>query len=194
MKPACSKWWSPVTAAPIVADPLAGLAVPNAAAYGLTNRGAVNLSGNNTLTINPGIYSQINVSGNAKLIFTPGIYVIAGGGMNVSGNASVSGTGVMIYNAGSNYLGTGNTFGALTVSGNASVNLTAATTGAYAGVVFFQSRDNASAVSVSGNAVLNLHNAVLYAKAAELTASGNGKLDASLVVSILQLTGNAIED
>ena len=63
----------------------------------------MNLSGNSSQTINPGIYSQITVSGNAKLTLNPGIYVIAGGGFTVSGNASVTGSGVMIYNAGSTY-------------------------------------------------------------------------------------------
>jgi hypothetical protein len=42
------------------------------------------------LTINPGTYSSIKVSGNAKLTLQPGIYVIAGGGISVTGNASVS--------------------------------------------------------------------------------------------------------
>ena len=34
---------------------------------------------------------------------TSGIYVLAGGGFNVSGNASVTGSYVMIYNAGTGY-------------------------------------------------------------------------------------------
>ena len=42
-------------------------------------------------------------SGNGRLTMNPGVYVIAGGGFSVSGNGSVTGTGVMIYNAGSNY-------------------------------------------------------------------------------------------
>ena len=32
-----------------------------------------------------------------------GIYIIAGGGFFVAGTASVTGSGVMIFNAGSNY-------------------------------------------------------------------------------------------
>ena len=52
-------------------------------------------SGNSTRTINPGIYSQITVSGNAKLTLNSGIYIIEGGGLTVTGNASISGTGVI---------------------------------------------------------------------------------------------------
>ena len=34
-------------------------------------------------TIGPGVYSQITVSGNASLTLNPGIYVIAGGGFTL---------------------------------------------------------------------------------------------------------------
>ena len=71
-----------------VADPLAALAVPT----GGTSYAAVNLSGNGTLTINPGVYPSISVSGNAKLILTPGIYLIGSGGVTISGNATVTNT------------------------------------------------------------------------------------------------------
>jgi glutamate transport system ATP-binding protein len=50
---------------------------------------SVDLSGNQTQTINPGTYSSIKVSGNAFLTLNPGIYIIAGGGVSVTGNGSV---------------------------------------------------------------------------------------------------------
>ena len=94
---------------PIVADPLADLPAPTGGA----NYAAVNLSGNGTLTINPGVYPSITVSGNAVLILNSGIYIIGSGGITISGNATVKnatgGQGVFIYNT-----------GALTVSGDAS--------------------------------------------------------------------------
>ena len=90
----------------------------------MTNHGSESLSGNSQATINPGIYSQITVSGNASLTLNPGIYIIEGGGFTVTGNASVSGSGVMIYNAGSNYPSSGGNFGGITLSGNGTFNLT----------------------------------------------------------------------
>ena len=39
-----------------------------------------------------------------------GTYLIEGGGFTVSGNASVKGSGVLIYNAGSSYPNTGGTY------------------------------------------------------------------------------------
>ena len=82
-----------------------------------------------------------------------GLYIIEGGGFTVSGNASVTGSGVTIFNAGSKYPTTGGTYGSITLSGNGTFNLSAPTTGTYAGVVIFQPADNTKALSVSGNAV-----------------------------------------
>ena len=96
-----------------VADPLAALAAPSPT--GLTNYGSVSFT-SGTHTISPGIYSQIKVSGNASLTMsagsggTPGIYIIEGGGLTVTGNASISGQNVFIYNAGSNYPSSGGNF------------------------------------------------------------------------------------
>lgn len=171
----------PVTGAAALADPFAGLAVPT----GGVSQGSVNLSGNGSLTINPGVYSQIQVSGNAKLTLNPGIYVIAGGGFTVSGNASVTGSGILIYNAGSN-----GTFGGLTLSGNGNINLAPANTGPYAGILVFQSRDNARAMSLSGNALM-LNGGTIYAPAALLSVSGNAQIKGTVVVDRLQLSGNA---
>jgi hypothetical protein len=66
---------APHTGASPVSDPMAALAAPTTG----TNRGSVNLSGSNSLTIDPGIYSQIAVSGNVRLTMNPGVYIITGG-------------------------------------------------------------------------------------------------------------------
>jgi hypothetical protein len=108
-------------------NPLAALSAPT----GGTSYAAVNLSGNSTLTINPGDYPSITVAGNAVLILNSGTYIIGTGGITISGNATVKNAtaagGVLIYNT-----------GALTVSGNAVVNLTAFSTGNYANLAIFQ--------------------------------------------------------
>ncbi len=149
---------------------------------------AVNVSGNQTVILNPGAYASITVSGNAHLILNPGIYIIGAGGVTVSGNATVTGgtlvggQGVLLYNN-----------GALTVSGNASVNLTAFSTGDYAGVAIFQALSDTSAVSISGNANLNLNGAFLYDANAQsiVTISGNAQIEASMAVNELTISGSA---
>ncbi|MGA2257954.1 MAG: MBG domain-containing protein, partial [Thermoguttaceae bacterium] len=177
---------APVTGSPAVADPLAGLAAPPAG----TSQRSVNLACNSSLTINPGLYSRIDVSGNARLKLNPGIYEIAGGGFNVSGSATVSGSGVLIYNAGSLFpKAKGGCFGGISFSGDSTITLTGPTTGAYAGIDIFQSRDNKTALQLSGSAMLST--GTLYAPSAALVMSGCSNLSGPLIVDRLSLSGNA---
>jgi RHS repeat-associated protein len=178
---------TPTTNLPTVTDPLGGLQPPGTT--GLTSYGSVKLSGNSQQTISPGIYSQISASGNAVLMMSAGDYLIEGGGFTVTGNATVSGTGVMIYNAGSNYPGTGGNFGGITLSGNGTFSVTAATTGTYANILFFQSRQDTRALSISGNAIGGM-TGVIYAANALLSMSGNASLANPLDVGLLNLSGN----
>ncbi len=199
-------------------DPLAGLAYPTASYTGTPI--SENLSGSSTGSISPGLYSQISVSGNATLKLASGTYIIQGGGVNlsgnaivtspgvtfivegggfsVSGNATITGAGVTIFNAGSGYNAStgvdGGTFGALTLSGNASVS--APTSGPYAGVLVFQARDNSKALTLSGNASQGV-TGTIYAKMAQLAESGNAQVGStsnpvSIVVDTLTLSGNAV--
>ena len=159
---------------------------------GLTSYGSESLSGNSSATIKPGIYSQISVSGNGTLTMNGGLYIIEGGGFTVSGNASVVGSGVTIFNAGSKYPGTGGTYGSITLSGNGSYNLSPATSGTYAGIVIFQPRDNTKALTLSGNA--SGMTGTIYAPAAQLAESGNAQLNAAVIVDTLTISGNGISN
>jgi hypothetical protein len=178
---------APTTGIASVADPLGGLSSPSIA--NLTNYGSVKLDGNSQQTICPGIYTQITVSGNARLTMNSGIYIIEGGGFTVIGNASVTGSGVMIYNAGSNYPGTGGNFGGITLGGTGTFSLSAPTAGPYAGILIFQSRQNTRALSFSGTAMAGM-SGVIYAANALLSMSGNASLSNPLDVGMLNLSGN----
>jgi hypothetical protein len=170
-----------------LADPFAGLTGP--CVTGLTNYGSVSVSGNAQRTIGPGIYTQISVSGNASLTMKSGTYIIEGGGLTVTGNASLNGSGVFIYNAGSNYPNSSGNFGGITLSGNGTSSLNAPTSGAYAGVLIFQSRQDTRALSFSGNAMAGM-TGTIYAANALLSMSGNASLQNPLVVGTLNLSGN----
>ena len=178
---------APVTGAAAAADPFALLPPPSPT--NVTIYGGETLSGNASATINPGIYSQITVSGNAKLTMNSGTYIIEGGGFTVTGNASVAGSGVVIYNAGSNYPNSGGSFGGITLSGNGTFRLSASASGTYAGVLFFQSHQNTRALSFSGNAMSGM-SGTIYAPSASLSMSGNAQLQNSLIVDQLNLSGN----
>ena len=143
-------------------DPLASLSAPSA--VGLMNYGsASNCSG--THSLNPGVFTKISASGNARLTLNPGAYIIEGGGLSVTGNAVVIGTGVMLYNTNSKYPGSGGSFGSITLSGNGTLNLIASTRGAYAGIVLFQDRSNTQTITLSENAFEQGSGNIVYAPA-----------------------------
>ncbi len=188
-------------------DPFSSLVQPAVPSYSPT--GAENLGGNSTATISQGSYSTINVSGNAHLTLSPGTYVIGtggvivsgnavlnlgsggvtlileGGGFTVSGNASISGSNVFIFNGGSSYNGTtdGGTYGAIAMSGNGSFNLN--------GLLIFQDRSNSKGLAFSGNSMAGMVGTI-YAPDAALTISGNASIKDELVIKTLNISGNAI--
>jgi hypothetical protein len=176
---------TPVTGIKAIADPLMGLPVPPNA----TNQGAVNLS-KGSMTINPGVYSQIKVSGTGTtLTMNPGVYIIAGGGFSVSNSANVMGTGVMIYNTGSNFPNAGGTFGAISLGSSGNIALSGPTSGTYAGILIFQARDNTRAISLNAKSVVGL-NGTIYAPAALLSLGGSATWKTPAIVGSLSLSGN----
>jgi len=157
---------------PTPADPLAYLPAPSTAndACGTStsspytgSSSAVNIILGGNVVFNPGVYCG-GISFTAALLsnitFNPGIYIlrqgpgllgIPSGGLNITVTllSSITGKGVMFYNEGP--------VGSLAITapallGLSNVNLSAATTGEYGGVLFFQ----AHGVSTSGVFVANL--------------------------------------
>jgi PKD repeat protein len=176
---------SPVTGVEPLPDPLAGLTVP----ADDTRYGGIECQGNQLQVLSPGVYDSIRASGNCQLVLAAGTYVIAGGGFRVTGNASVAGSEVVIYNAGSSFPNPGGTFGNLQLTGNATSTLSSPTSGPYRGVLVFQARDNAQPIALSGN-----HTGLdgtIYAAAAELKLSGNSVAHVALIVDRLSVTGQA---
>jgi hypothetical protein len=179
---------APVTGTAVIADPFASLGEPSTS--GMTYYGSKSFSGSSTATICSGIYSSIAVSGNAILTMNPGVYIIEGGGFSVSGNASVSGMGVTIFNAGGNYPTAGGTYRSISLTGGGTYKLIPPTSGTYAGIVIFQPRDNSKALTISSNA--SGMTGVIYAPATALNESGNAQLNTSIDVDTLSIGGNGV--
>ena len=119
----------------------------------------------------------------------PGIYIISGGGFSVGNSANVNGVGVMIYNTGSNFPNTGGTFGAISFGSSGKINLSAPTTGPYAGILIFQSRDNTRALSLNASSAVGV-NGTVYAPTALLSLGGSASLKNPVIVNQLTLNGN----
>ena len=171
---------APVTGIAPVSDPLANLPAPTygactAAPAGntwgpATAGGTVCYSGDikvqNSVTMNPGTY-----------VFT--------GTLDFTGKGSITGTGVTLYiPAGGSLGGNGN--------GNTTLDLTAPTTGTYAGILIYQAAGNTNTVEMNGTPIANL-TGIIYAPSAELDLSGNTDvtLDTDLIVGSLYDKGNA---
>jgi hypothetical protein len=169
-------------------DPLAYVPAPTVGSCAHTN---FSLSGSNGSSGSPyqlyaGTYcGGITVHGNAWLHFNAGTYVLAGGGMSVSTNTTMTGTGVTFYNT----TGTGG-YGAISFSGSGTANLSAPTSGSLAGILFFQDRSipsSGAASSFSGSSSSTFDGAI-YFPTTSISFSGNSSASGYGIVVANQLT------
>lgn len=160
---------------PEIADPLAGLAAPSAASCQHTD--IEYSSGIHTLY--PGVYcGGINLSGTAAVTMEPGNYVISGDSgdsLSVSGQASVTGSGVMAYFDGDT---------SLSVNGQGALDLSAPTSGSYAGILFYgdpnSDPDTEHTVTGNGSAIFD---GIMYFPNAIAKINGNGNTTSNTSIS-----------
>ena len=144
----------PGSFSPAYLDPLRFMADPTGATTGSCSGGVCQ----------PGVYaSQLTLNSSATL--QPGIYIL-NNGMSVAGNATVTGTGVMLF------VRSGN----LSFSGGSSVNLAPPASGQYKNILIFQSRSDTSAMTLSGGTSLSTSQfgGVVYAPASSGVTLGTG--------------------
>ncbi len=187
---------------PPIPDPLAYLPTPSVPANGtMTTENLGN--GNKRYRLSPGRYTNMpQLSAGDELIFqqasatSSGIYYIDGNGFKSTGGTIKMDPeavtqpvgGVMIYN---NPNGTQQSQ-AIQITGNSSgtVNLSALTSGTYAGILLFQNRSSTVSMSVSGNGSFSMIG-TFYAASAQLQISGQGTavIGSQYVSDTLNLTG-----
>lgn len=119
----------PTTGSAALDDPLAQRAAPTVGACNHNNREIKDI----TTVIAPGVYcGGLTIDGNARVTLQPGIYVMKDGKFRIDSNSRVTGTGVGFYLTGNN--------ATLELNSNSVVDLRAPTSGALAGIVFFEDR------------------------------------------------------
>jgi hypothetical protein len=176
----CSNGCGPVTIGPPPSDPLIGLSMPTAADCNSGSPGGnVNLNGAN-VSLTHGTYNNITFKGNHDVLtLGPGVYCLTGllsasaPGKDINIDAS---SGVLIY-----ITPTG-TFQA--DSNNIDIELTAQTTGPWAGITMVQDRSNHNDVTFGkNNGDLELDGAI-YVPGATIRAK-NANLASSHLCGIL---------
>jgi Flp pilus assembly protein TadG len=143
---------------------------------------------NKDTTMAPGRYQDVTLDGTKTL--SPGVYYIEG---SLTIHGDITGSGVFIYMAN----------GALTVNGNASLNLQAPTEDDikkyptlgldnYAGMLFMNGRTNTNTMSFNGTGSTNLDGFV-YSPAGDVDYSGNNGTTSTclrIVADTIKLTGS----
>jgi len=178
---------SAITGAASITDPLEDLSPPT---YSGCNdpAGNVNLGSHATMTLTPSgstpmvLCNGINLGAQSSLTLNPGTYVVKGG-ISLGAQTSLNGSGVFIYVES----------GPIGMSGGASVNLSAPTTGTYAGVLFYQDRaDTNDATLVGGNT--QLMQGILYFPTAHLNYTGGSSTnarDTTIISDTLNMVGHS---
>ncbi len=130
------------------------------------------------------------MTGNINLTFNPGTYILLGGGLNATGNVSLTGSNLTFYDT----FDASHTYAPISLTGNLPINLSATTSGSLAGMLFFQDRNAPSGTqSITGNANENLTGA-LYFPRSQLNYTGNSSAaiqNIAIVADTVSLTGNA---
>ena len=153
-----------------IGDPLAALPAP---VPGACNYIDYTNSGNQDVTLNPGVYcGGITIKLKPVVTFNPGVYYLVGGGLKSgAGYSSFIGSNVTFYNT---YNGT-YAYGPILIGENGPLfQLSAPTSGPLKGVLFFQDRTAMGADSVfgGGSAAQIRMSGLLYFKTTGVSFNG----------------------
>ncbi len=96
------------------------------------------VNSNQTATLNPGCYGSMTLRGNVTL--NPGTYVLDGGNLTVGAQAVVTCNGCVFVLTSRTASTNPTSIGSVTINAGARLNLTAPTTGTYAGILMYQDR------------------------------------------------------
>ena len=178
------------TSQPAVSNPYAGVAIPSSAGCtpGAT---AASVLGWQNPTLNPGLYcGGLNIGSGGGVTLNPGVYIMKGGAFTLGGGTSLTGTGVTIV-----LTGNGTDYATASIGNGSSVTLSAPTTGATAGLLFFQdpAAPTTKTSNFQGGSTLKLTGALYFPTQTVAYSNGAsaGAACTQLIAWRLQFTGGA---
>jgi hypothetical protein len=140
-------------------------------------------------TLSPGVYcGGLSMGNGGAVTMNPGVYIIDGGSFSVGGINSLSGTGVTVVLTGS-----GSNYATANIANGVAVTLSAPTTGAMAGLVFFADPNSSGTSTFAGGASETLTGALYLPSQTVNYSNGTASTAActQLVAWHLQFTGGA---
>jgi Putative Flp pilus-assembly TadE/G-like len=171
-------------------DPLRHVPQPDPSTMVTRSTKRLTHSSASTITLKPGLYlGGIAISGKGNVVLEPGIYYMQGG-FSFTGQGSLTGLGVMIFNdpqSISDEIG---------LQGQGAITMTPPMDGPYQGISLFQSRTapDQPTVSVTGNGTAPLSiTGTFYVPEGELKVTGNGTEDtigSQYISDVLTISGN----
>jgi hypothetical protein len=177
------------TSQPAMSDPYASVVMPT---YSGCADGTNKSYGTGTWTLSPGVYCNgVSFTNAAIVTMNPGVYFLNQGSFNVGGAVQLTGTGVTIVLTSS----TGSNYATFTIGNGATVTLSAPTSGATAGIVFFGDRNApiATTSTSTGGAAININGAIYLPTETIIFQNGvnNPSGCTQLIAGAVQLTGGS---
>jgi hypothetical protein len=172
-----------------IPDPLRFLPPPDPNTMTVRSTRRLQISSAGTIILQPGVYIDgITVTGQANVTLMPGIYYMKCGGFNFGGMGSLTGIGVMIYNAPCS------SSDVINISGQGNVTLSPPMSGPYQGLCIFQERSSTNTVSIQGAqyAAMSI-SGTFYVAGGLLSVTGNGQqqtIGSQYISDTLMLGGN----
>jgi len=151
-----------------------------------------NYSTHNTVTLSPGVYcGGIDLQSSASVTLNPGLYYLDGGSLSMSGQSTLKGTGVTLVFTSSS----GNNYATASITGGATINLTAPTSGPTSGIAIFGDRNMpvGTTFKFAGGAAQTVSGAVYLAKGALQWAGNSSASDkcTQIVADTIQMVGTS---
>jgi Putative Flp pilus-assembly TadE/G-like len=119
--------------------------------------GGLNCTASPNVVFNSGTYGGVTICGGSNVVFNSGVYAFTKSpGLSIGGTGSVTGIGVTFYN-------TNNT--SISITNTGTVTLTGHSGGPYAGVLFYQDRNDFSPATLDGGSNPSFEGALYFPSA-----------------------------
>jgi hypothetical protein len=142
-------------------------------------------------SLSPGVYcGGITLHSSAKATLAAGTYILLGGGLTSDGTSSLTGTAVTFYNT---YDGS-HAYKPIFTQDNNTLTVSAPTSGAYEGILFFQDRSVVSAAqNVIAGGAAKLEGA-LYFPTTPLVFSSQSSVGAAYTIIVAKTISNQVDN